>query len=83
MSISFFTFDITNQQINTIIKLMKNTCPGNSGINKIVNTLIGRSNNTKKKRKKIYNALLTAGNFPDQFKQATTKFMPKSEKNSR
>lgn len=33
---NFLTFDITNQIIRNIIKAMKNTCPGNSGINKTI-----------------------------------------------
>lgn len=76
---NFLTFEITNDQITNIIKAMKSTCPGNSGINKIILKNLPEEAITRLKH--IFNASLSAGYFPDKFKTATIKFIPKQGKN--
>lgn len=76
---NFLTFEITNEQITTIIKAMKSTCPGYSGINKIILKQLPEEAITRLRN--IFNATLSAGYFPDKFKTATIKFIPKQGKN--
>ena len=75
---NMITQETTPLEIKTIIKQMKKTCPGQSGINKTilsrippvaVATLAG-----------ILNSSLSAGYFPDKFKQATIRLIPKQGK---
>lgn len=71
---NFLTFDVTTGQIKNTIKHMKNTWPGNSGINKTI--LQKLPEEAIERVKHTYNASLSAGYFPDRFKLATIKFIP-------
>lgn len=74
----FLIKPISNEDIINTIKKMKNTCPGISGINKtILRQLPIESISTLKH---IFNASLSAGYFPDIFKIATLKLIPKKSK---
>lgn len=60
---NFLTFEITNDQIKNVIKTIKNTCPGNSGINKIILQHVPEEAITRLRH--IFNASL-CGIFPRQ-----------------
>lgn len=69
---------IRNEDINNIIKRLKSTCPGQSGINKIILKQLPPPYITRLRN--IFNASLSAGYFPDFFKTATIKLIPKPGK---
>lgn len=75
---NYLTQPITNSEIKAVIKLTKKTCPGDSGINKTLLSHI--PNNSIIQLKNIYNAALSTGYFPDKFKSATIKLIPKHGK---
>ena len=58
---------------------MKKTCPGQSGINKTIMKKLPAV--AIEKLRGIYNAALTAGYFPDKFKEAVIRLIPKHGKN--
>ena len=72
------TKKITEYEIISIIKSMKNNAPGESGIKKAA--LEKLPNVAIKVLQNIFNAALSAGYFPDRFKRATIKFIPKEGK---
>lgn len=74
-----FTCPITEEEISDIIKSMKKTCPGDSGFNKTI--LMNLPNISKYILKNIFNATISAGYFPDKFKEASIKLIPKKNKN--
>lgn len=69
---------ITNDDITAIIRRMRKTCPGRSGINKTILANLPPPYITRLKN--IFNASLSAGYFPDSFKTATLKLIPKPGK---
>lgn len=73
------TEEITMEEIKFLIKKIKKTCPGSSGINK---TIMRNLPDTALKRLlDIYNATISAGYYPDKWKQATMRLIPKQGKN--
>ena len=75
------TFPITNDEINAIIKHLKKTCPGQSGINKTILQNLPQVSIIRLTN--IFNASLAAGYFPDSFKEAIIKLIPKPGKSPR
>ena len=70
---------ITTLEIKTIIRKLKKTCPGSSGINKIIlNHIPIQAVNYLRN---IFNACLSAGYFPDKWKEAVVRLIPKHGKN--
>ena len=72
------TSPITNDEINGIITYIKKTCPGQSGINKTI--LKNLPPHAITRLKHIFNASLASGYFPDAFKEAVIKLIPKQGK---
>lgn len=64
--------------INTINSFKNKKAPGNSKINKMILQKIPK--NMLKNLTHIYNAALSAGIFPDKFKEALLKLIPKAGK---
>ncbi len=73
---NFLTYDVTTEQIKCIMKHIKNTC---SGINKTI--LLDLPEEAIIRLKHVFNASLSARYFPDKFKMATIKFIPKKDRN--
>lgn len=73
------TEEVTTEEIKFLIKKMKKTCPGSSGINKTI--LKNLPDAALKRLVQIYNATISAGYFPDKWKQATMRLIPKHGKN--
>lgn len=76
---NILTQPITTEEIKRIIKVTKNTCPGDSGINKTILSQLPEK--ALQKLTDIFNASLSAGYFPDCYKEATIKLIPKQGKN--
>lgn len=73
---NFLDQDITDEDIHKIIKAMKNTSPGRSGIDKKI--LKQLPNSAVTKLRNIMNATLKLGYFPKKFKEATLTLIPKT-----
>lgn len=73
------TKTITTEDIKQIIKDMRKTCPGESGINKTI--LKNLPDTSLSKLTDIFNATLSAGYFPDRWKTAIVRLIPKTGKN--
>lgn len=76
---NFLSTPITNADVTRVINRMKKTCPGQSGINKTILKQLPKI--AISKLTNIFNASLSAGYFPDFFKTATIKLIPKTGKN--
>ena len=75
---NFITRPITVQEVKRHIRQTKNKAPGKSEIHK---TIIEQCpDNTIKMLVNIYNASFASGYFPNTFKQAIIKFIPKENK---
>lgn len=72
------TREITIEEIKTYIKRSKKKTPGFTKINKIV--LENCTDKTIRQLKNIFNACFSAGYFPNIFKKAVIKFIPKKDK---
>ena len=66
---------ITEDEVKNIIKKLKKTSPGKSGINKVILTHL--PDNAITRLTNIYNNTLSAGYFPDRWKQAILRLIPK------
>ena len=75
---NFYTREIQTEEILRHIKKMKNRAPGSTNITKEFLQRCPPSVITNLKQ--IFNACLATGYFPNQFKHATIKFIPKSNK---
>ena len=75
---NYLTTQISNNEIETIINKLKKTCPGESGINKTILKHIPKEAITRLKN--IFNASLSAGYFPDKWKDAVLRLIPKPNK---
>lgn len=71
--------EVTIEEIKLYIRKMKKTCPGSSGINKTI--LKQLPDEAIIRLVRIYNATISAGYFPDKWKQATMRLIPKPGKN--
>ena len=69
---------ITAEEVKNIINKLKKTSPGKSGINKKILTHL--PDNAIKRLTNIYNNTLSAGYFPDKWKQAILRLIPKEGK---
>ena len=69
---------ITEIEIRNIIKNLKKTSPGESGINKTILTQLPDVAITR--LTEIYNSTISAGYFPDKWKHATIRLIPKAGK---
>lgn len=77
---TYFTTPISNTEIESIIKkIKKKTCPSESGINKTILKHIPKEAIIKLKN--AFNAFLSAGYFPDKWKEAILRLIPKPGKN--
>ena len=76
---NYLTTPVTDNEIESIIKKIKKTCPGESGINKTILKHIPKE--AIKRLKNIFNASLSAGYFPDKWKEAVLRLIPKPNKN--
>ena len=73
--------EITTDDTLNIIKHIKNTAPGNSGMNKVILSTLPRK--AIQALTKIFNATLSIGYFPDKWKHSMIKLIPKPGKNPR
>ena len=71
---------IAREEIKNIIKHMRKTCPGSSGFNKTILQKLPQK--AIQNLANIYNATTSAGYFPDIWKKATLKLIPKPGKSS-
>lgn len=71
---------ITEDEVKNIIKNLKNTSPGESGINKTLLTQLPEISINRLTH--IYNSSLSAGYFPDKWKHAIIRLIPKAGKTS-
>ncbi len=62
------------------VRRTKKKTPGSTKINKQI--LEKCTDKTLEQLKNIYNACLSAGYFPNGFKEAIIKFIPKKDKNN-
>jgi len=76
---NYHTREITLEEIKTFIKRSKKKTPGSTKINKVI--LEKCTEKTLEQLKNIFNACLSVGYFPNCFKEATIKFIPKKDKN--
>lgn len=72
------TTPITTEEVNNIIKRLRKTCPGSSGFNKTILQQLPHA--AIKNLTNIYNATISAGYFPDIWKIAVIKLIPKPGK---
>ena len=77
---NYFTSKITIQEIKQIIKQLKNNTPGHTKINKII--LQNLHDDTIETYTKLLNISLSMGYFPNIFKHAKIKLIPKANKPS-
>lgn len=71
---------ITTEEINFIIKRLRKTCPGQSGINKTILSHLPLC--AIERLAEIYNSTLSAGYFPDIWKESVLRLIPKPGKPS-
>jgi len=69
---------ISSQEIREVIRSSGRTCPGNSGINRSI--LMHLPDSAIHRLRDIFNAVLSAGYFPDKFKEAEMRMVPKQGK---
>ncbi len=74
----FNTRAITVEEIKGFIRRSKKKSPGSTKINKEI--LEKCTDKTLEQLKNIFNACLSAGYFPNVFKEATVTFIPKKDK---
>ena len=72
------TSRINVNEIKGIIKAMKKSCPGESGINKTILKNLPESSLVK--LKDIFDSTISAGYFPDKFKSSIIRLIPKHGK---
>lgn len=73
------TREITVEEVKALIRRTKKKAPGSTKINKeILQRCTGKA---LEQLKNIFNACFSAGYFPDIFKEAVIKFIPKKDKN--
>ena len=72
------TREITLEEIKMFIRLTKKKTPGTTKINKTI--LENCTEKTLEQLKNIFNACYSAGYFPNCFKEAVIKFIPKKDK---
>ena len=75
---NFHTREITVEEIKTSIRRSKKKTPGSTKINKVI--LEKCTDKTLEQLKNIFNACFSAGYFPNTFKEAIIKFIPKKDK---
>lgn len=73
-----YTKEITLEEIKMFIRRTKKKTPGSTKINKII--LENSTNKTLEQLKNIFNACYSAGYFPNCFKEAIIKYIPKKDK---
>lgn len=71
---------ISDNEVHQIIKQLRKTCPGHSGINKTILSHLPR--NAISRLTLLYNSTLSAGYFPDRWKESIIRLIPKSGKSS-
>lgn len=69
---------ITDGEVHQIIKQLRKTCPGQSGINKTILSHLPR--NAISRLSQLYNSTLSAGYFPDRWKESIIRLIPKTGK---
>ena len=75
---NFHTREITVDEIKTLISKAKKKTPGSTKINKVI--LEKCTAKTLEQLKDIFNACFSIGYFPNCFKEAIIKFIPKKDK---
>ncbi len=78
---NFYTRLITSDDVRKRIRQTRSKAPGHSKINKTV--LEKCPDNAIEMLTNIYNASFTAGHFPNIFKKAVIKFIPKENKSTK
>ncbi len=73
-----YTKEITLEEIKMFIRRSKKKTPGSTKINKTI--LENSTSKTLEQLKNIFNACYSAGYFPNCFKEARIKFIPKKDK---
>ncbi len=77
-TVDYHTREITLEEVKTYIRRSKKKAPGSTKIN---NQILQKcTNKTLEQLKNIFNACLSMGYFPDVFKEAIIKFIPKKDK---
>ena len=71
---------ITKEEVKNIIKSLKKTSPGESGINKTILTHL--PDTAIQRLTTIYNSTISAGYFPDKWKHAIIRLIPKAGQSS-
>ena len=74
----YHTREITLEELKTYIRRSKKKAPGLTKIN--IQILQNCTNKSLEQLKNIFNACLSTGYFPDIFKEAIIKFIPKKDK---
>ncbi len=74
----YHTREITLEELKTYIQRSKKKAPGSTKIN--IQILQNCTNKTLEQLKNIFNACLSTGYFPDGFKEAIIKSIPKKDK---
>ena len=75
----YHTREITLEEIKTYIRRSKKKAPGSTKIN--IQILQNCTHKTLEQLKNIFNACFSIGYFPNVFKEAIIKFIPKKDKN--